>query len=211
MDIAREHLATTALRMRKELPWLRIVPICADFTMELPLPPSDKGECNVVYFPGSTIGNFDLPEAERLLMRFRMAAGTDGRIVLGVDLRKDPSKLHAAYNDAAGITEAFNKNMLVRMNRELGGDIDVDTFAHYAFYESILGRIEMHLVSRKRQVISVAGRSFSFAEGESIRTECSYKYDLVTAERLAHDAGLAIRSAWFDDARNFAVLELRAR
>ncbi|MCL2724666.1 MAG: L-histidine N(alpha)-methyltransferase [Polyangiaceae bacterium] len=210
MDIAREHLAMTAVRMRSELPWLHIVPICADFTLELPLPPSDDNARNVVYFPGSTIGNFEPPEAEQLLTHFRVAAGMGGLIVLGIDLRKEPSRIHAAYNDAAGVTAAFNKNVLVRMNRELHGNIDVDSFSHYAFYEPRKGCIEMHLVSRKRQTISVAGRSFSFAEGESIRTECSYKYDLPSAERLAHKAGLTLVDAWIDDERTFAVLELQA-
>ncbi|MCL2779008.1 MAG: L-histidine N(alpha)-methyltransferase [Polyangiaceae bacterium] len=209
MDIAREHLAQTTSRMRAELPWLRIVPVCADFTAELPLPPSDEDSCNVIYFPGSTIGNLDPPDAEHLLLRFGVAAGPRGVVVLGVDMKKEPATIHAAYNDASGVTAAFNKNVLVRMNRELEGDIDVDAFDHYAFYEPTIGRIEMHLVSRKRQTISVAGRKFSFVEGESIRTECSYKYDLVTVERLAHKAGLSLVNAWLDEQRRVAVVELR--
>ena len=132
-----------------------------------------------------------------------------GIVVLGIDLKKDPKTLHAAYNDAPGVTAAFNRNLLVRMNRELGADFDVESFAHYAFYEPVNGRIEMHLVSLTRQTVTVAGREFRFTEGESIRTECSYKYDLPGAERFARTAGLHLLDAWLDDDRRFAVLDLR--
>jgi dimethylhistidine N-methyltransferase len=209
LDIAREHLAATAARLRTEVPWLRVSPVCADFTAELPLPTSDEARRTVVYFPGSTIGNFDPPEAERLLSRFRRAAGSDGIVVVGVDLKKDPALLHAAYNDRAGVTASFNKNVLVRMKRELDAQLDVDAFAHYAFYEPRHGRIEMHLVSLARQDIVVGGRSFHFDEGESIRTECSYKYDLASAEALGRRAGLALTKSWLDGERHFAMLEFR--
>jgi dimethylhistidine N-methyltransferase len=209
VDISREHLAHAAAALRADYPWLRVTPLAADFATDLPVPASSDGASTVVYFPGSTIGNFDPPEAERLLARFRRAAGPSGTVVLGVDLKKNPATLHAAYNDAEGVTAAFNRNVLARMNRELGANFDVSAFAHYAFYEPVRGRIEMHLVSLRRQEVTVAGRLFRFAEGESIHTECSYKYDLPTAERLARSAGLHLLDAWLDEERRFAVLELR--
>ena len=209
VDISREHLGAAAAQLRADYPWLRVTPFAADFAVDMPVPSSDDGARNVIYFPGSTIGNFDPPEAERLLARFRRAAGARGTVVLGIDLKKDPATLHAAYNDAQGITGAFNRNVLARMNRELSASFDVDSFAHYAFYEPVHGRIEMHLVSLRRQEVTVSGRRFRFAEGESIRTECSYKYDLPGAERLARRAGLHLIDAWLDDERRFAVLELR--
>ena len=212
VDISGEHLAGAAQRLRAAYPWLRVSPVAADFAIDLPaaaaMAAGDETR-NVVYFPGSTIGNFDPPEAERLLARFRRAAGPGGTVVVGIDLKKDPALLHAAYNDAQGVTAAFNRNVLSRMNRELSADFDVSSFAHYAFYEPEAGRIEMHLVSLKRQDVVVSGRKFRFAEGESICTECSYKYDLATAERLARAAGLHLIDAWLDDDRRFAVLELR--
>jgi L-histidine N-alpha-methyltransferase len=209
VDISREHLGHAAKLLRAEYPWLCVTPVAADFAIDLPIPTSDDHQRTVIYFPGSTIGNFEPSEAQRLLARFRRAAGPNGTVVLGVDLKKTPSMLHAAYNDAQGVTAAFNRNVLARMNRELGATFDVDAFAHYAFYEPVVGRIEMHLVSLRRQEVRVSGRKFHFAEGESIHTESSYKYDLPAAERLARLAGLKLVDAWLDDERRFAVLELR--
>jgi L-histidine N-alpha-methyltransferase len=212
VDISREHLGHAAAQLRHDYPWLRVTPLAADFAAELPVPVrpvSDDGASTVIYFPGSTLGNFDPLEAERLLARFRRAAGPGGAVVVGIDLKKDPATLHAAYNDSRGVTAAFNRNVLARMNRELGAEFDVDAFAHYAFYQPQAGRIEMHLVSLRRQDVMVSGRRFHFAEGESIRTECSYKYDLPTAERLARAAGLHLIDSWLDAERRFAILELR--
>jgi dimethylhistidine N-methyltransferase len=209
VDISREHLAHAASEIRAEIPWLRVSAVCADFAATLPIGASDEASRTIVYFPGSTIGNFDPPEAERLLARFRRVAGEGGAVILGVDLKKDPNALHAAYNDAQGVTAAFNKNLLVRINRELDADFAIDAFAHYAFYDPIRGRMEMHLVSARRQDVTVGGRRFRFAEGESIHTECSYKYDLPQVERLARAAGLDLTDAWLDDERRFAVLSLR--
>ncbi len=210
VDISREHLAHAATQLRADYPWLCVWPVTADFAIDLPIPPNNDGVRTVVYFPGSTIGNFEPAEAQRLLARFRRAAGPNGTVVLGLDLKKDPAMLHAAYNDAQGVTAAFNRNVLARMNRELGATFDVDAFAHYAFYEPVQGRIEMHLVSLRRQEVLVSGRKFPFASGESIHTESSYKYDLPAAERLARGAGLQLVDAWLDDERRFAVLELRS-
>jgi L-histidine Nalpha-methyltransferase len=208
VDIAGEHLAETARQLRVELPWLRVAPFAGDFTVHLPEAATD-GARTLVYFPGSTLGNFEPADAERLLVRFGRLAGADGAVLLGVDLKKDPRLLHAAYNDAQGVTAAFNRNVLVRMNRELGADFDLDAFAHYAFFEPRLGRVEMHLVSLRRQTVRVAGHPFDFELGESIHTECSYKYDLRSIERLAESAKLALSKAWLDEDHHFAVLLLR--
>ena len=209
VDIAGEHLEHTAQQLRAEIPWLDVMPFAADFTAELPLPPGGAAARTVVYFPGSTIGNFDPDEAGRLLGRFRQAAGPDGVVLLGVDLKKEPSMLHAAYNDARGVTAAFNKNVLRRMNEELGANFDLDAFDHYAFYAPVPGRIEMHLVSKRRQEVRLGGQVFTFEHGESLCTERSYKYDLARAERLGREAGLVLADSWLDDARRFAVLLFR--
>jgi L-histidine N-alpha-methyltransferase len=212
VDIAGEHLEHAAAELRAELPWLRVTPFAGDFSLELPLPTVDAGPWKaartVVYFPGSTLGNFDPEEARRLLARFRHTAGPDGAVLLGVDLKKDPAELHAAYNDAQGVTAAFNKNVLRRMNRELGADFDVAAFHHYAFYEPLTGRIEMHLVSAARQEVHLGGEVFSFEQGESLCTEHSYKFDLGRVERLARSAGLTLSTSWLDDNQRFAVLLL---
>lgn len=209
VDISREHLEATSARMRTEMPWLRIDPLTTDFTGSA-LPTGATSARTVVYFPGSTIGNFEPEEAATLLHRFRNAAGPRGVVVLGIDLKKDPKLLHAAYNDRFGVTEAFNKNILLRINRELGGDIDPSSFSHYAYYAPREERVEMHLLSRKAQVVSIEGATFRFAMGESIRTECSQKYDLESADRLARAAGLHRTATWIDDDALFAMIELRA-
>ncbi len=211
VDIAGEHLTHTAAALRAELPWLRVTPMAGDFSKEMAIHAAPEGVRTLVYFPGSTIGNFEPEEAKRLLIRFRRAAGGSGMVLLGVDLKKEPATLHAAYNDSAGVTAAFNKNVLRRMNDELGATFDLDAFDHYAFYEPLAGRIEMHLVSSRRQHVSVAGRTFAFAEGESLCTERSYKYDLPAVERLARASGLALVDAWLDADRRFAVMLLRDR
>ena len=209
VDISREHLASAAMQIRADIPWLRVTNACADFSVDLPIPPSAERAKTTVYFPGSTIGSFHPTEATALLARFRRAAGPDGAVVVGFDLKKTPALLHAAYNDAQGVTAAFNKNLLARMNRELGANFDLDTFSHYAFYDPHRGRIEMHLVSAKEQEVVVSGHRFTFAEGETIHTECSYKHDLASAERLARAAGLSVAEVWTDDDRRFAIVELR--
>ncbi len=209
VDIAREHVADVTTQLASELPWLRVRPIVSDFTRELPLRALEAAGHTLVYFPGSTIGNFDPAEAAALLVQFRKMAGAGGAIVVGVDLKKDPRVLHAAYNDAQGVTAAFNRNLLVRMNRELAADFELDSFAHYAFFDPKAGRVEMHLVSTRRQTVNVGGHRVHFEKGESIHTECSYKYDLPGVERLARDAGLALAFAWLDRARRFAIVLLR--
>lgn len=206
IDISASHLAHTAAELRRDLPWLRVVPCVADFSA--PLPAVTEGGPALVYFPGSTLGNFEPDDATRLLARFRLLS-VDGGVLLGVDLKKDPAELHAAYNDARGVTAAFNRNLLRRINAELGADFDVDAFRHYAFYAPVPGRIEMHLVSARPHRVRIAGETVAFEEGESICTEHSYKYDLAGITRLAADAGLSVTRSWLDDRRRFAVLLLR--
>ncbi|MFO0734918.1 MAG: L-histidine N(alpha)-methyltransferase [Labilithrix sp.] len=205
VDIDGQHLGHAAARHRMTLPWLQVRPYAADFTTELPARVND-GVRSVVYFPGSTIGNFDPADAEQLLRRFRHAAGLDGTVLVGFDLKKDPGVLHAAYNDTSGVTAAFNRNVLKRMNAELGANFDLDAFHHYAFYAPAPGRIEMHLVSAKKQSVLLGDHRVDFEDGESICTEHSYKYDLAGAERLAGAAGLVPRGQWLDADRRFAVL-----
>jgi dimethylhistidine N-methyltransferase len=184
--------------------------VVADFSRPFPLPAGLPKGPRVGFFPGSTIGNFDPPEAARLLRRFAAVLGRGCRIVVGVDLRKDARVLHAAYNDNAGVTAAFNLNLLVRANRELAADFDLESFAHRAVYNRPLGRIEMHLVSLCRQSAVVAGHRFAFAAGETIHTENSYKYSAAGFTRLARTAGFTVAATWTDPGRLFSVHLLAA-
>lgn len=208
-DIAREHLMDAAARLAAAYPGLNILPVCADYTRPFELPACDGAARTVVYFPGSTIGNFDPHEARAFLRAAADRCGPGGGLLIGVDLKKDPAVLHAAYNDAAGVTAAFNLNLLVRINRELDGTFDLEGFAHYAFYNPRLGRIEMHLLSRADQPVTIAGHRVDFREGETIFTECSYKYTLREFESLAASAGWRVQQTWTDDRRQFSVQYLR--
>lgn len=209
IDVARETLLHSAQTLAHSFAHLEVLPVCADFTQPLELPaPARTPRRRVVYFPGSTIGNLTPDEAAALLRQTARLCGPGGGFLLGVDLKKDPALLHAAYNDRAGVTAAFNLNLLTRINRELGGDLDPAGFWHHAFYNPTVGRIEMHLVSRVEQRLHFGGASFAVAEGESIRTEYSYKYSPAEVRRLAAAGGFAVRQAWFDDAAWFGVWEL---
>ncbi len=206
IDISREHLRAAAHRLAQGYPHLPVQPVCADYTgtFTLPAPPAEARR-TVIYFPGSTIGNFD-PEAARVfLARMAEAAGPDGGLLVGVDLKKDRATLEAAYNDPEGVTAAFNKNVLLRANRELGANFDVECFAHRAFYNVAHGCIEMHLVSREDQAVTVGDVTIAFAAGESIRTERSYKYAPDEFAALAARAGFAVEKVWTDDAGFFSV------
>lgn len=205
LDISREHLLDAAARLAALFPRLRIAPVCADYTQPFELPACDGAARTVVYFPGSTIGNFDPHEARAFLRAAAERCGAGGGLLIGVDLKKDPAHLHAAYNDAAGVTAAFNLNLLARINRELDADFDLDCFAHYAFYNPRLGRVEMHLLSRADQTVHVANRRFLFREGETIFTESSYKYTLDEFAALARSSGWSVRQTWTDDRRAFSV------
>jgi dimethylhistidine N-methyltransferase len=205
LDISRDHLMDAARRLAAAYPGLRVLPVCADYSRPFTLPKVEGAARTVVYFPGSTIGNFEPPDARAFLRSAAGRCGPGGGMLIGVDLKKDPAVLHAAYNDAAGVTAAFNLNILRRINRELGGTFDPVRFAHYAFYDPRLGRIEMHLVSREGQAASVGGERFAFRDGETIFTESSYKYTLDEFRALAADGGWRVEQVWTDDRHWFSV------
>jgi dimethylhistidine N-methyltransferase len=207
VDISGDYLHDVAKKLRETRPALAVHPIVADFTKPFALPSGDARR--IGFFPGSTIGNFDRADALAFLRRAaRLLKG--GGFLIGVDLVKSPDRLHAAYNDAAGVTEAFNKNLLVRANRELHADFDLDAFAHYAFYNPTMRRIEMHLVSLTAQCVSLCGRRIFFAEGETIHTESSYKYTVDGFAELAEEAGFVSRKVWCDKDRLFSMHWLEA-
>jgi dimethylhistidine N-methyltransferase len=175
-----------------------------DFIHKLEAAAPYLGEARrLLYYPGSSIGNFAPEAAAALLARFRRLAGAAGQLLIGFDLKQDPVRLHHAYNDAAGVTAAFNLNLLVRLNRELGADFDPSRFRHYAFYNPTAGRIEMHLVSLAEQTVGVAGRRFRFKPGEALHTENSYKFRRDEFSALAAGAGWSLRGDWALD--GFAV------
>ena len=205
VDISVEHLAGAVELLRADYPGLDVRPLAADFTRPLTLPARDAVPARRAgFFPGSSIGNFTPEEAEAFL-RDAAVLLAGGGLLIGVDLVKDPAVLHAAYNDAEGVTAAFNLNVLARANRELGADFDLDAFAHYAFYEPRRQRIEMHLQSLRRQQVRLCGRVFDIAEGESLHTENSYKYSIEGFRDLARRAGFQPKAVWCDDRRWFSV------
>jgi len=210
IDVSAAQLERIAAELREAYPEIAIIPIAADYTAleELPLPPELAAARRVAFFPGSTIGNLHPPEARDFLKRLAASCGRDGAIILGADLRKDPDILHAAYNDREGLTAEFNRNILVRINRELGATFDPESFRHYAYYNPVAGRVEMHLVSLHDQLVSVAGECIAFERGESIWTESSYKYTRRDLDELARQAGLVIADRWSDSEEMFAVMWL---
>ncbi|MDG0024918.1 L-histidine N(alpha)-methyltransferase [Trinickia sp. Y13] len=205
IDISAAHLKEAARRMHVECPWLEVRPVAADYMNEAQLKGLDAATGRRVgFFPGSTIGNFDEYEAMTFLrLAARLLEG--GGLLVGVDLVKDPKTLHQAYNDAQGVTAAFNLNLLRRANTELSADFDVGAFAHYAFYDPHKHRIEMHLVSQCAQTVRVAGESFDFEEGESLHTESSHKFTIEGFRKLAVSAGFRPGPVWTDEARLFSV------
>jgi len=207
VDISGEYLQQTASELARDYPRLEVLPICADFTEEFELPLSTRVSTHAaVYFPGSTIGNF-LPErAVELLRRITRLCGAGGGLLIGIDLKKDPRTIEAAYNDRLGVTAEFNLNLLRRMNRELGANFDLAQFSHRASYNSRLGRVEMYLVSQCAQAVQLGGNTVQFAAGESICTEHSHKYTTDEFAAIAASAGLTLRRAWTDKNRYFAVL-----
>ncbi len=205
IDISREFLLESMQRLAHDYPWLEVHAACADFTQDLDLPDCEGSGRKLAFFPGSTIGNFEPIEALSFLQRVRRLVQPDGALLIGVDLKKDPQVLHAAYNDSAGVTAAFNLNLLERLRTELGAELDPKNFRHRAFYNATRGRIEMHLVSRRAQEIRVLGQRFHFEPGESVHTENSYKYSVEEFHSLARSAGLRPQRVWFDSARLFSV------
>jgi dimethylhistidine N-methyltransferase len=210
IDISKEQLENSSARFRKIFPTLEILPVCADYLerLELPLPrrPSSR---SVVYFPGSTIGNFEPAAAIEFLRRLGEMAGEDGGLLIGVDLQKDHRVIESAYNDRAGVTAGFNLNLLARANRELAADFDLENWKHRAIYNSTAGRIEMNLISKTNQVVHLEDREFSFAAGEKIVTEYSYKYSPQGFIENAGQAGFEFVRLWTDEARLFGVFYFR--
>lgn len=209
VDVSGSFLREQAEALRQDFADLPIHPVIADFTEPFALPRSVEGSRLAGYFPGSTIGNFEPDEARRLLEQFGRVLGAGATLIVGVDLAKDRAILEAAYDDAQGVTAAFNLNMLARINHELSGEFDLDAFAHRAFWNEEQSRIEMHLVSRTSQEVGVAGRRFRFRAGETIHTENSYKYTLKGFAGLAAQAGWTAIEAWTDPAGLFSVHALR--
>ncbi|HVU22182.1 MAG TPA: L-histidine N(alpha)-methyltransferase [Rhizomicrobium sp.] len=202
IDISGDYLHQMAEKLRRDRPGLTVRPVIADFTRSLQLPVS--GTRRVGFFPGSTIGNFTRVEALAFLQR-AAALLRGGGLLIGVDLVKDPAMLHAAYNDRAGVTALFNKNILARANQELEADFDLDAFAHHAPYNPAAQRIEMHLISMKNQTVSIGGHTIPFIEGETIHTENSHKYTPDGFRSLAETAGFKPRAMWCDPEKLFSL------
>ena len=198
IDISGAQLERVATELRDDYPDVQIAAVCADYTQAVQLPPLPPSSRPIAFFPGSTIGNFHPAEASAFLTRVRRTVGPSGAVILGVDRRKDSRILNAAYDDAAGVTAAFNLNLLRRINRDLGADFDLSAFRHRAFFNERASRIEMHLESLCAQRVHIAGRVIEFDEGETIWTESSYKYDEESLASLLCAAGLRVTRRWTD-------------
>ena len=211
VEISADYLLKQAEELARDYPNVHIQPVFADFTkpFELPAHPITPDR-NLVFFPGSTIGNFTRREARDLLGVMRAEAKDDGALLIGVDLEKDPAILHAAYNDSEGVTAEFNLNVLHRLNRELGANFDVKAFRHEAVYDEEKGRIEMRLVSLADQIVRIAGRPIAFRRGEFIITEYSHKYTIEAFQAMARDAGFEPVRVWTDEQRLFSVHYMEA-
>ncbi len=212
IDISREHLLRTAADLSAAYPGLNVLPVCADYTSGFALPEVEGPiERVVVYFPGSTIGNFEPGEARAFLEHVAEVAGRGGALLIGVDLQKDPAIIEAAYNDKKGVTAAFNKNILAHINRELDAGFDLDRFGHLAFYDAEHGRIEMRLVSLSDQCVRIGSTRIPFREHEPVLTEYSYKYSLEGFAALAAAAEFEVVKVWTDPERLFSVQYLEVR
>jgi dimethylhistidine N-methyltransferase len=210
VDISGDFLKDQADALRQDLPGLAVYPVAADFTAPFALPAEIANMPKVGFFPGSTLGNFEPHEACAFLRSARHILGEGAQMIIGVDLEKDERVLHDAYNDAAGVTARFNLNVLVRINRELGGNFDLSCFTHRAIYNRERHRIEMHLISKKSQTVRLLGTSLAFRAGESIHTENSYKYSIDRFTALARGSGWTPRESWTDQAGMFSVHALAA-
>jgi len=202
VDISADHLELAAAELRRSYSGLEVCPLGADYTRTLPLP--CRAGRRVGFFPGSSIGNFDPVQAAALLAGFAPLLNGGGLLV-GVDLVKDPALLHAAYNDSRGVTARFNQNLLARANRDLGADFALDGFWHSAFYQPALQRIEMHLISRRAQTVSLCGERIHFERGDSLHTENSYKYTIAGFQQLVRGAGWHPRAVWQDADELFSL------
>jgi dimethylhistidine N-methyltransferase len=214
IDISRAQLVEFALATAERFPALEVAPVCADYTRPLALPqPRRPAMRTVAFFPGSTIGNFEPDEAQRFLERVARLCGPDGGLLVGVDLRKDPTVIERAYNDPEGVTAEFNLNVLARINRECGADFDLSAFRHQALFYDEHGRIEMRLVSRRAQTVRIPcdgeDALIDFAEGDFVTTEYSYKYEPDGFAQLVNAAGWAVERCWMDSSKWFSVQLLR--
>ena len=212
VDISREHLFGTAEQLAADYPQLRILPVCADFTQPFDLSQPEPEPAKVtVYFPGSTIGNFEPPNVISILRQIAVVCGRGGELLIGIDLQKDVSIIEAAYNDKDGVTDEFNLNLLTRINRELNADFDVDAFRHRARYDEQHHRVELGLVSQRRQTVTVGNHKFEFQASESIHTEYSHKYSVEGFAALASKSGFQLVQHWTDKDALFGVLLLETR
>lgn len=206
VEISSSSLRQGVARLAMEFPQLTLQPLCADFSKPLRLPIASRApRRTVLYFPGSTIGNFENRDAIEMLRKMRNEMGDAGGILIGVDLKKDPGVIEAAYNDRAGVTAQFTLNMLARFNREIGSDFDLSAFSHRARYNPMVGRVETHLVSRRKQQVKVGRAKIAFGEGETIHVEYSCKYSLAGFAAMAAKAGLAVVQVWTDAQQMFSV------
>lgn len=205
VDISKEFLLSSTEALARDYPWLEVHAACVDFSHGLEIPHCNDKLHKVAFYPGSSIGNFDPADAQQLLRDVGELVGPGGHLLIGVDLKKDVGVLNAAYNDAAGVTAEFNRNLLYRIQAELDTDLDPATFDHYAFYNPLPGRIEMHLISQRDQALHIEGQTFEFARGEGIHTENSYKYSVAGFAGLAAGAGFRQAAVWQDDDALFSV------
>ena len=209
IDISRDFLLQSTRRLAHDYPWLAVHAACADFSQPLALTYPPEELPRLVFFPGSSIGNFTPEEAVAFLERLRPLVRPGGGLVLGIDLQKNPRVIHAAYNDSQGITAAFIRNVLHRLRREYGAKVDADGFSYDARYNEELGRVEINLVSLREQEIRLDGRAFAFASGERLHSEYSYKYTIDGFQRLARLAGYQPEAVWTDPRNYFSVHYLR--
>jgi dimethylhistidine N-methyltransferase len=211
VEISREMLLDATQRLAYAFPEVQMLPVCADFTRPVPVPPPLlPATRRLLFFPGSTLGNFDEHASVALLSAMRETMGEDGRALVGIDLVKDVADMEAAYNDAAGVTAAFTLNLLARLNRELGADFDRRRFAHVARWSAAASRIETSIVSRRLQAVRIAGRAFVLEDGEPIHVEISHKYTDACFDALAARAGLRVVHRWNAPADRFGLRLLEA-
>ncbi|WP_229751295.1 L-histidine N(alpha)-methyltransferase [Undibacterium terreum] len=208
IDISKDALEKAAAKLAQLYPALQVLPLLGDFTATLALPAATQTQAKVGFFPGSTIGNFTPEQAVQFLRAARQLMGDKASLLVGADVVKDEATLVAAYDDAAGVTARFNKNMLVRINRELGGNFDLDMFDHKAIWNNEHQRMEMHLVSKADQLVNAAGHTFAFMAGETFHTENSHKFTPESFARLAAQAGWSVRKQWISEVPQFAVFSL---
>jgi dimethylhistidine N-methyltransferase len=209
VDISSEMLFSEAAKLERDYPQVEVLPVDADFTKPFSLPQAVAGLPRTGFFPGSTIGNFEPHDGSSFLRHAGRMLGPDAILIIGIDLIKDPAIFNAAYDDDQGVTKKFNLNLLARINRELGADLDIEAFCHQAFYNTERHRVEMHLASRKRQKARVRGRVIEFRAGETIHTENSYKFTIESFGALARGSGWTPVGTWTDEECKFCVQALR--